>query len=356
MYNRYSGFSPKNNEIHDSSPAVNTRSRRKLLDVVIHPPTPQLPSKLVRPTTTTHTSHQSLDTFETLDVPENHITEHTDNMADFSFITPEPFTGDFTKDPLRWLNRYDQFCTLKNIPIAKQPASFQLLLRDNALNWFEALPEDEKETMESIRNAFKERYGPSKHSAWARMTSVMTRAQSRDEKVADYIDAMRNQCSLAGVKGENEIQAILHGLRPNIRSSVMQSNPQDIPTLREKALLAETAMADDTGIVAAIADVKEQLTQLTIASMSLKNNNNNNYNSAFPRKGPSGLPGPNADRRQRTWDSPANRPFQKGQCGRCGKFHSYPSSQCKAARLICRNCNKVGHLARVCLSGRRSNK
>ena len=41
-------------------------------------------------------------------------------------------------------------------------------------------------------------------------------------------------------------------------------------------------------------------------------------------------------------------------CGNCGGSHQFGSSYCRAFGVVCHNCKRSNHLARMCRSGRRS--
>ncbi len=71
------------------------------------------------------------------------------SMASYkTAITPEPFTG--SEDGQSWLDKFTFFSKFQKLNDEQTLAAFPMLLKDGVFDWFMALPDEKKYTMEHI--------------------------------------------------------------------------------------------------------------------------------------------------------------------------------------------------------------
>jgi len=104
-----------------------------------------------------------------------------------------------------------------------------------------------------IREAFLARYGPNAQAGWQRASLVWTLQQQPGESVLDYIAKLQRAARDANLPDEQQRHAIIHSLRPVIRSHVLRQNPDNIAALRQATLIAkqtEPGLRDDSSQLA----------------------------------------------------------------------------------------------------------
>ena len=172
--------------------------------------------------------------------------------------------------------------------------------------------------------------------------------------------------------------AILAGLRPELRTHVIQSQTSGLDDLIQTARIADAAVTSTTNPAlsqvlaelktnndlharhdAAFQQLKERLDKLHVSAVNTNPDNDGQRRRVrFSTPPSSRSPSP----RRQYWNSRQQSPtrrrdgplrYNPGQCNRCGLVHR--NDFCPAASAKCHNCNRVGHFLSVCRSGRRRN-
>ena len=179
---------------------------------------------------------------------------------------PKPFRGTLSEDPGAWIqkteswlsyNNYANWPNLedvtdedekKNIRTAmtaakrKVPYILELILLENAGIWLSGLKMEEKETFETFKHRFNERYVENRVTKHSLVLNVWEEKQKPNDSVDDYYDSHVKLVKLAGLTADaNTNQAFVHGLLPHIRMQVIMQSKVELKDLLEAARLAEIA-------------------------------------------------------------------------------------------------------------------
>ena len=241
----------------------------------------------------------------------------------------------------------------KNIPDNKLVEIIPLFLKDEILDWFELLPEDQKSNFSDIDLAFKARFFPTKISRISQLTEIWHRKQSRDESVERFITDIQKLAKLGGLNQEDTILlAIIKGLKPEIRSQVMMRDPSDLKQLIELAKKAEENQRIEDAII------REQEERLEANSVGLESSRtaNRDLKQSSRRNRRQILRKSERLKVEMAHRSPSpfqNRPGhqrlqnQRLECFKCGKpNHFY--FQCIDNNKLCFKCGQTGHLKINC--------
>ena len=300
-----------------------------------------------------------------------------------SSLTPPPFHGTKQETSRDWLNYFKRYVEFKQLPEAARLALFALLLRDTANIWYNNLEESTRNSYEGTIKAFEEKYAPAPISRWKRASEFWSRDQGPNESVDEYYADMVKRAR--GFRDDDKDDdsdmtryAIMRGLRPALRTYVMQQNPETTAELLEAAKIAEATVAETTTMAnAEILEAISRLEQRVANSVSdpsrvrftrspssarrdARQLLNNQDRPPTPRQ-PSPAP-------QRAWSSPSPAPAtatptapQRNTtpaqqplrgCSNCARVHQF--GQCIARGKICRKCGKMNHFAVCCRSRQRT--
>ena len=182
---------------------------------------------------------------------------------------PKPFRGTLSEDPREWIqrteswlsyNNYANWPNLENVTdeeerksirtamaVAKRkvPYILELLLLESAGSWLSRLTMEEKETFETFKQRFSERYLEDRVTRHRLIVNVWEEKQKLNESVDDYYDSHVKLVKLAGLTADaNTNQAFVHGLLPHIKMQVIMQDKVELKDLLEAARLAEIAFRE----------------------------------------------------------------------------------------------------------------
>ena len=184
-------------------------------------------------------------------------------VNDGSF-TPKQFTGS-PKDIAnvdKWLDYFSEYTKFRCLSPDRQLQLFKLLLTEQAADWLRALPQTVKDDMESLVDAFKQRFAQNELHRWQNASSMWTRQQHVDESVETFITAVKNLARLVPITDEEQIKfAVLKGMRKEIKMHVLQTDPKTLDDVIRAARIAEMAFTS-TGTDNQVADLTKQVSQL----------------------------------------------------------------------------------------------
>ena len=118
---------------------------------------------------------------------------------------------------------------------------------ESACDWLENLPDEQKDSFDSLRDAYKERYI---QPAILRFRSARDifgkKKQSCDECVDAYANRLRNLSKKVQVDHKTLLYALLSGLRvkPKLASFVLARNPQTFVDAVDSARITEYSIVD----------------------------------------------------------------------------------------------------------------
>ena len=127
----------------------------------------------------------------------------------------------------------------------KVPYILELLLLESAGSWLSRRTMEEKETFETFKQRFSERYLEDKVTRHRLVVNVWEEKQKPNESVDDYYDSHVKLVKLAGLTADaNTNQAFVYGLLPHIKMQVIMQDKEELKDLLEAARLAEIAFRE----------------------------------------------------------------------------------------------------------------
>lgn len=133
-------------------------------------------------------------------------------------------------------------------------------------------------------------------TGWQRASLVWTLPQLPGESVVyvlEYIAKLQRTARDSSLPEEHQRHAIIHGLRPAIRSHVLRQNPNNLAALRQAALITEQtepSQPEENG--QAMERIERQLQQLTLHSLQTNSVDRQRplertYDNRYPYSSPS---------------------------------------------------------------------
>ena len=299
-------------------------------------------------------------------------------MLSESTLTPTPFYGTGLEDANEWLAYFVRYVTFKQLSEPATVALFALLMRSAANTWFSALDEDERNDFKALREKFANKYAPAPISLWKRASDFWAQEQRQGQSVEDFFHEMKRRAREVGATDDTTRFALMKGLRPSLRTYVMQRNPASCEEWLEAAKVAEatvveTSAATTSDLMEAIKRIEQRVAcplpaarrspspyrpeqQLFQGAPSARRRQVHFADQRAPddyqrrQHGPSRSPA--LLRRGRVWRPPRQYdPQVTGctvPCTRCARMHV--GTDCIAMGKVCRACGKMNHFAICCRS------
>ena len=200
------------------------------------------------------------------------------NEIELSATMAEPrildtFKGLPSENADEWIRNFQKYTVVKKFDSTQAAASASLFLRDAAKSWYNSLPPRVTESLDEFIHAFNERYVQPNHLQWKIETEIYDVVQKPSQTVHDYLTEMQFKAQRSKINAEILLQLAVKGLRPHIRSQVLQHERLDWDTLVKWATLAEstttvtaTESAELTKILETMNQMKSSITNLEKSS------------------------------------------------------------------------------------------
>ena len=192
------------------------------------------------------------------------------SVSDIALMV-QPFTGvaNVEQNADKWLHSFETYTTFKNIHGRTKINLFKLMLTNQAAAWLMALPQHTVCSWNSLVTAFKQRYGLTEAEKWRYQKDIWSREQGETETVDDYVTATQLTANKVGMPQETLREAIIQGLKPELRLFVLNANTHDIPSLLTVARTCEAARSadrpkncDNLEIKSMVASLMQQMQQM----------------------------------------------------------------------------------------------
>lgn len=314
-------------------------------------------------------------------------TNYNHDMAETTAPQPPTFSGYAKEDPDTFLKAFLKYAKFRDIiDVNKRLNLFAVLLKNCAADWFDALPDNSKDTFEHAIDSFKQRYQPPEVVKFRCANDLFIKKQMPDETVDDYVTRMRKLARTLEVDDNILKFALINGLKPVLAAPVIQAKVETIDGILETARLAELSTSRvDTSVSDAIvpqqlADIQTELRRLstkidhaatnTIASRSPTPERRVRFvPSESPRRRATSISQADSQRaqssrfkgvynKQQSQVRQPSRPSSLQQrigvnntCPRCARFHGQ-NAFCPARdpSKVCNFCHKPGHFQAACFS------
>jgi len=268
----------------------------------------------------------------------------------------------------------------KQMSEAQRLQFITVLLCHSASDLLDTLTPEQKDTWDHFKTAFMARFGRSQRLLWRDAWDIWSQQQGQDESAEDIISKITRRARRLPNMDETMLRyAIIHGLKGQIRTQVLQANVQTMAELLHAAKVADAAQPStaDPNLKLLLDEIRksnnqhadhraafEQLTgRLNHLHVSSVGQCGNRAGSRSPRRVPFAeqrTPSPEPERRpfppqrrrrgQQTPQRIGRSPHHPAGCYRCGKSHR--NQPCPAQQAQCGYCSRIGHYMSVCLQRR----
>ena len=290
---------------------------------------------------------------------------------------PPVFHGRSTDDALSFLQYVERYAAFKQMNDTEKLQFITILLRDTASDFYEALPNTDRESWDRFKPAFLSRFGRSEAVRWRDTSDLYTMSQLIDESAEDFIARVMKKAKYVPNIDESLLRsAVIQGLRPQIRSHVLQANIHNMADLLQAARVADVATTSSDPTFqqllteirvsneqhakhnAAFELLSSRLNNLHVSSADTNNTSRSRSSSPrrvrfdTPERPP---PSPGYNYRRSDKDRPPRRYYDnanRNNCNYCGMIHR--GNRCPAADAQCLYCGRVGHFRAVCRQALRS--
>lgn len=260
---------------------------------------------------------------------------------------PGYFNGSPKEDPVKFHNNFNIFARVKSYENDRKLAAFPALLQGSAKLWYESLPQDTRDSFDTLSTAFKARYQQTDTVRWGEALQIWTMKQAQNESALDFIAKIKEKANIVKLPDEQIVHACLNGFRPHIKSYCMQREAKTTTDLEKHCIIAEAAHEPpevDNSILSAIASLRTELMQVNAVHTSSESTQDRPRTNQAECKCGAGSVLPT---------QPRQRQFQQqSACPNCGYTHRN-GQQCPAKDKTCHYCGKTGHLQSVCRSAAR---
>ena len=269
---------------------------------------------------------------------------------------------------------------------------------DQGVDVTESLPDEQKDSFDSLRDAFKERYIQPAILRFRSARDIFGKKQSCDESVDAYASRLRNLSKKVQVDDNTLLYALLSGLKRKLASFVLARNPQTFVDAVDSARIAEYSIVDsgpDDQLTGQMAELRQDIQRLAQRydsspppSAAIQNNTlpiparrvtlrqprgQANRGRVFTHPPGQGMrfqrpenQQPFAFRGQTAGRGRGNRflftltdrfqsPVQQNtaqRCGKCGRAQHANVLYCPAVNKYCSFCGRMGHFRAVCRNAR----
>ena len=144
----------------------------------------------------------------------------------------------------RWLQNFNRYTDLTGLNDISKANLFGLCLNGPALTWFNSLTNDERHDFPTVEHLFREKYIIAAPTQVERQMATLTNHQLPNQTVDEYIMNSRERMVEFGFNLQLQVTLLLNGLRPELRSIMLQHLPfNDIDAFIDKAKHVEAAVA-----------------------------------------------------------------------------------------------------------------
>ena len=148
-------------------------------------------------------------------------------LALTSSLAPAKFTNDQKGQTAEnFLLAFDTFTALHDLTDVQAAKIFPLFLGNEPLTWFTTLTQDEKESLEDIKTAFKKNFEGAGGVLFDSY-QLLVRDQKPDEPLDSYLKDIYRLISKSNYTEPMNIALFVRGLRPKIREFVICSKPEN---------------------------------------------------------------------------------------------------------------------------------
>jgi hypothetical protein len=170
------------------------------------------------------------------------------SISDAAFAL-QPFTGSSHcgDQAEKWLEQFSRYVAFKKLNEDDQLQLFHLLMKDQAADWLTSLPRFRKDDIHVLKDEFMKGHQMTRVEKWRQTADIWRRRQGPTEPVDDYIAAMQAAARRVKMAQSSLADAIIQGLRPEIRLHVLHAGSETLEQILEAARISEAAHSANIG-------------------------------------------------------------------------------------------------------------
>lgn len=308
---------------------------------------------------------------------EQHYARHTYGMAINIHKAVKPFSGDLDEDADSFIDQFQSYVAFTKTDKDIQPHLFSMCLENqsSARQWFNCLHEDIKKDIDVMIQNFLSRFSLPPNVTWVAYQELHGMTQGYMQPVTKYITSVRCKARQAKVDDDQVFNILMGGLKPDIRTPVIQSDPKTLDEITRSAEIAERSLMANKNVLPQSETLEskpkelkqdqpknpEMLEQIlsAISTMTTKlevNVLSSNKSQCCHANAPN--TGNKTTHRQYTqYNGRPNQsqPYRQApqanspRCWSCGRSdHKQQNCKIFLEKWTCHKCSGLGHLANVC--------
>jgi len=184
-------------------------------------------------------------------------------MADQRTLMPSLFIGKVEDNADEWIPHLDRYNAYRANNEEKSLALFKVLMNGPAAVWLESLPNTATDTMDHLKEAFKQRFQSPQVLKFKSAKEIFSRRQGPMESVDEFYTGIRKLARTTNAQDNMVIYALLSGFRAPIANFVTQNKPDTVEKVMEFARTAElttpVSMAQENQLADQLGDVKVEM-------------------------------------------------------------------------------------------------
>ena len=142
-------------------------------------------------------------------------------------LRPSLFNGLRLDKSQQWWNSFSRYANFSQFRRETKAQLLGMLLTGSALLWFESLPEATQNNIDLLTAAFREKYIIPAANQLQHQVEALQCQQKQSELVEEFVAETKFKLNTQGYNENQQMTIILNGLRPEIKSVVMQHLPFD---------------------------------------------------------------------------------------------------------------------------------
>ena len=178
---------------------------------------------------------------------------------------PDTFRGTTTENARIWKTKMQDYLDHCGYPAANNEERLRVIkmfLSDQALIWYQNLPNHDKDTVAHFWEAFNGNYF-GQGTQYALEQTLLSRRQQSGEKVEDYIGDVISKANQLDWQANRTIAHLIAGLNAKLKPFVMMKNPETLAeTVRAIEMAAEAVKSQGADLETIQSALKELVVQV----------------------------------------------------------------------------------------------
>jgi len=169
----------------------------------------------------------------------------TQTAVSDTIMAPEPFHGLKGEDGEFFIEAWEDYSAYKRLIGDDKRRVFGRFLKGGARDWYATLSPEKLTSYENLLAAFKERYFRAPEVKFVEAASLWSEPQKTNETALDFVTRLKKVAMRLNIPDEMLHHAVIHGLQPSIKASVLTKGVTTLDETIKSAKIAEAALGTD---------------------------------------------------------------------------------------------------------------